>query len=209
MSARYRLVPALVALAAVAALVAVLAAHGGGHTSARSSGTASEVSGFDGAALPAGVAPAFTLEDQRGRSVSLSGLRGRVVLLTFSYSTCGAPCILIAQQVRGALDELSTRVPAVLIVSADPRADSRQSVARFLAAVSLSGRAEYLAGPPSRLPSVWRAYDITPASVNAKRFKRLVSLLLIDRSGRERVLFDGEVLTPEALAHDIRKLESG
>ena len=65
-------------------------------------------SGFDGAALPAGVpAPGFTLTDQSGRAVSLAGYRGQVVLIAFLDSTCGPTCILIAQQIRGALDELS------------------------------------------------------------------------------------------------------
>jgi len=31
-------------------------------------------------------------------------------------------------------------------------------------------------------------------------------VVLLDRSGRARVLFGPEQLTPEALAHDIRKL---
>jgi len=30
----------------------------------------------------------FTLRDQNGREVSLRALRGRVVVLTFMYSTC-------------------------------------------------------------------------------------------------------------------------
>ncbi len=47
------------------------------------------------------------------------------------------PASLIAQQIRGALDELPHPVP-VLIVSADPAADTPASVARFLAQVSLT-----------------------------------------------------------------------
>ena len=53
-------------------------------------------------------------------------------MLAFLYSTCGATCVLIAQQIRGALDELPRPVP-VLIVSADPRADTPARVKRFLA----------------------------------------------------------------------------
>ncbi len=71
--------------------------------------------------------------------MSLSSYRGQVVVLAFLYSTCGATCTLIAQQIRGALDELPQPVP-VLIVSADPAADTPASVARFLARVSLTGR---------------------------------------------------------------------
>jgi hypothetical protein len=34
-------------------------------------------------------------------------------------------------------------------------------------------------------------------------------VLLLDRAGRERVLFGIEQLTPESLAHDIGKLQAG
>ncbi len=80
-------------------------------------------SGFDGAALPANVrAHEFTLTDQSGRPTTLGRYRGRVVVLAFLDSSCSA-CVLIAQQIRGALDELA-RPPAVLIMSVDPSADT-------------------------------------------------------------------------------------
>jgi protein SCO1/2 len=181
----------------------------GGSSSSPSSAPAhgTGASGFDGAPLPGDVqAPGFTLIDQRGRRVSLADYRGRVVVLTFLYSRCGASCILIAQQIRGALEELR-RPPAVLIVSADPATDTRASVARFLEEVSLSGRVEYLTGPLSSLREVWRAYGVTPASISRTTFDRFASILLLDAQGRERVLFQSEVLTPESLSHDIGRLD--
>jgi protein SCO1/2 len=165
--------------------------------------------GFDGAALPAGIAaPDFTLTDQGGRSISLKQFRGRVTVLTFLSSTCGAACVLIAQQIRGALDELHDP-PPVLIVSADPRADTATNVSRFLAEVSLTGRVRYLTGPPPRLRNIWRSYRVTPASAGRRAFALHASVLLIDPQGEERVVFQSEQLTPESLAHDIGKLRTG
>jgi protein SCO1 len=218
---RKRRIPAIL-LAAVGALLVALAVvvivvgpssggSSGSSSDAPSHGT--DASGFDGAPLPGDVvAPGFTLTDQQGRQVSLADYRGQVVVLTFSYSRCGATCILIAQQIRGALEELQekdARPPSVLIVSADPAADTRASVARFLEEVSLSGRAQYLTGSLARLRKVWRAYGVTPASSNAATFDRFASILLLDGRGRERVLFQSEVLTPEALSHDIARLQGG
>jgi protein SCO1 len=204
----------VLALAAAAALAVVLVAvlSDGDKASTQTSAVspaASSGSGFDGAALGNGIpARPFTLSDQYGRPVSLGDYRGQVVLLTFLYSTCGATCILIAQQIRGALDELAHPVP-VLIVSADPAADTPAHIRSFLANVSLTGRAEYLTGPLSRLRPVWAAYGVKPASVGASRFDEYASVLLLDRAGEERVLFQTEQLSPESLAHDIRKLQNG
>lgn len=212
MGARARI--ALAALVAVALVVAtIVAVTSGGSSAGSGSGASSQTfttatsSGFDGAALPAGRrASDFSLTDQSGGRVSLGELRGQVTVLTFLYSSCGAPCILIAQQIRGALDELGRAVP-VLIVSTDPRADDPASVRRFLAQVSLTGRVRYLTGSLTQLRRIWRAYKVVPASAGRAAFARYASVLLIDRSGDERVLFQTEELTPESLAHDIGKLD--
>lgn len=163
-------------------------------------------SGFDGALLPAARAHELTLTDQRGRRISLRQYRGQVTILTFLSSTCRPTCPLIAQQIRGALDELDHTVP-VLIVSTNPAADTPASVHRFLGEATLIGRVEYLTGTRAELQPIWRAYDIAPAQLGDANSPHAASVLLIDRVGQKRDLFQVEQLTPEALAHDIRKLE--
>jgi len=163
-------------------------------------------SGFDGAALPSGIfAPAFSLRDQADSPVSLATYRGQVVVVAFLYSTCGSPCVVMAQQIRGALDELRKAVP-VLVISADPAADTPSSVERFLRKVSLSGRVRWLSGSPAQLRPVWHAFHVLAASAGRAAFARTASVFLIDRRGTERVIYQLEQLTPEALSHDVRKL---
>jgi protein SCO1 len=212
---RPRLAIALALLALVAGMALLVAVFtGGSSTPSHPPATVANPvgsGGFDGAELPGNVAaPNFTLTDQDGRSVTLSRFRGRVTVLTFLYSTCGAPCVVIAQQIRGALNELAEEhapPPAALMVSVDPTADTPARVGRFLAEVSLTGRVRYLSGPPPRLRSIWRAYDVTPASAGMKRFENYAKVLLIDGRGVERVLYETEQLTPESLTHDIGRLD--
>src|SRR6476620_9609305 len=111
MRPRTHLALALLAAIAAAALIAAVAVGGlGGGSGAVTSSPrgVNESSPFDGAALPLS-APIvnFTLSDQSGRHVSLGDYRGRVTLVTSAYAGCGRPCVLIAQQVRGALDQLA------------------------------------------------------------------------------------------------------
>lgn len=210
MPARPRNVMPALALMLVALLTGCSGGGGSSSTGSPAVSTGPEA-GFDGAPFPAGiVAPDFTLRDEEGGRVSLGEYRGRVVMLTFLYSTCGDTCIVIAQQIRGALDELESehaRLPVVLIVSADPAADTPAHVRRFLSEVSLSGRVLYLTGTLSQLRQVWRAYGVKPASVGARAFDEYAPVLLIDPSGHKRVLFEAEELTPEALSHDVDKLD--
>jgi len=205
---------ALALLVAVAAAALIVVAALGGFSGPGSSAPpqapqTAAASEFEGAALPPGApAPDFTLTDQHGRAVSLSGANGQVTVLAFLYTHCGGPCFLIAQQIRGALDQLG-RPARVLIVSADPAGDTAASVRRFLDETSLGGRVSYLTGTPAQLRSVWRAYSVTPADAGRAAFDRVATVTLLDGLGRRRVLYQQEQLTPEALAHDIGKLEGG
>jgi cytochrome oxidase Cu insertion factor (SCO1/SenC/PrrC family) len=203
-----RMALALLAGLLLIALILALALRGSPAPRHSATAPAPGASQFEGAALPSGIsAPSFSLRDQAGRRVALVGHDGRVTVLAFLYSRCAA-CTLIAQQIRGALDTLA-RTPRVAIVSADPAADTPARVRRFLAQVSLTGRAEYLTGAAAELRRVWRAYRVTPAVAGPTAFAQRASVLLIDARGRERVVFGPEQLTPEALAHDVGRLQDG
>src|SRR5439155_20947562 len=130
---------------------------------------------------------------------------GEVTMIAFVSSSCGPACVLIAQQIRGALDDLGRAVP-VLLVSVDPAADTPARVSGFLARMSLAGRARYLTGTPRALRPIWRAYGVRPPSAGRGAFERSATVLLLDRDGRERVIFGLEQLTPAGLAHDVRQL---
>jgi protein SCO1/2 len=202
------------ALAATALALAALAGcstGGSGGTSTAASAGGPSATGFDGALLPGGLRPyAFTLTDQYGRRVSLRALRGRVVVLAFLYTSSTTTAPLIAQQIRGALDELEPHTSGVsaLAVSVDPAADTPAHVRAFLRASALTGRLAYLTGSLAQLRPIWRAYHVVPASAGPRAYEESASVVLLDRAGAARVEFPLEELTPEALAHDVRKLES-
>jgi cytochrome oxidase Cu insertion factor (SCO1/SenC/PrrC family) len=200
----------LASATALALVIAVAAlSTGGSGSSSTQTATATNAGGFDGAPFPPGVlAQGFALTDQYGRRASLAAYRGQVVVLAFLYSDCAPACVLIAQQIRGALDELHRPVP-VLIVSVDPVADTPARVRGFLSSVSLSGRVRYLTTPRAGLLAVWQAYRITTPASGRASFERAASVILIDASGHERVIYQQEQLTPEALAHDIGRLQGG
>jgi protein SCO1/2 len=207
--------PTLIALATLLVLALGLAvvlggtgdhaAHGPSSSSSSTPVGSAETGGFDGAPLPPTPARGFTLTDQYGRRVSLRAYRGQVVILTFLATSQAGPSGLIAQQIRGALDDLGRPAPA-LAVSAAPAADSPARARAFLESVSLGGRMEYLTGTPAQLAPVWRAYRVTPYPTNRAAFERFASVLLIGPEGDERVEFGVEQLSPEGLAHDVEKL---
>jgi protein SCO1 len=146
----------------------------------------------------------FALRDQSGHVTRLSDYRGRVVVLTFMYSTCQDTCPVTASQIRGALDDLGQDVP-VLAVSVDPAQDTPYRARVFVQRQSLTGRMRFLLGTKAQLAPVWRDYGVQPEK--GKRLPHSDSTVLIDRSGRQRIGFETTAMTPEGLAHDIARLE--
>src|SRR5919201_6052584 len=161
--------------------------------------------GFAGALSPPNIPPKnFTLTDEDGKPISLRQYRGRVVVLTFMYSTCQDTCPVTATTIRGALDDLGHDVPA-LAVSVDPAHDTRDSAEAFLVKRGLSaGRMHFLLGTRAQLQPIWHAYGIQP---QGKGFEHTARVLVLDRHGRQRVAFPSEQLVDRDLAHDIRQLE--
>lgn len=200
MHPRLRLVlVALVACSAVA-IAAVLVADRGNDGDARSADR------FAGALRPAGVPPKdFALRDQDGRTARLAAYRGKVVILTFMYSTCRDTCPIQADQIRGAMDDLGDRVPA-LAMSVDPAGDTPGRARAFLAKHGLTGRMRFLLGSRAELSPLWRAYGVRPQGAD---FDHSAYVLLIGPDGRQRIGFPLDQLTPEGLAHDVRLLRRG
>ena len=168
--------------------------------------TRASADGFAGAVSPSDIAVRdFSLRDQDGKPASLRQYRGRVVVLTFMYSTCQDTCPVTAQTIRGALDQVGHDVP-VLAVSVDPANDTRDSAERFLVKQSMSaGRMRFLLGTRAQLQPIWKAYGIQP---QGKGFEHSAYVAVLDQTGRQRVAFTIDHLTDRDLAHDIRRLES-
>lgn len=161
--------------------------------------------GFQGSIRPAIPPQNFTLTDERGKRVSLSDYRGEPVILTFLYSTCEDTCPIAASQIRGALDRLGDDAVPSLAVSVDPANDTEERARKFLVQRQVIGRMKFLLGDRAQLQPIWRAYGIQP---QGKGFEHSAYVLLIDAEGRQRVSFPISHLTPEGLAHDVRKLQS-
>jgi protein SCO1 len=149
--------------------------------------------------------PDFALRDQHGQVVRLSRLRGRVVLLTFLYTHCPDVCPLTATNLNTALAQLggARKDVRVLAVSVDPKGDTPGSVAAFIRSHRLRPQFHYLTGTERKLRSVWRAYKVQAVPQGEAGVDHTLYTLLIDPSGKARVLFDVQA-RPSAIAHDVR-----
>jgi protein SCO1/2 len=196
MPARLRLALFVTGLLAITAIAGVLLFAVGSKTV--------PASGFAGASRPPDMPREdFGVRDERGAVLRLSDMRGKPVVVTFLYTTCKDTCPLTAQQIRIALDDVGHDVP-VVAVSVDPKNDTPQRARAFLLKQGLQGRMHWALGSSAQLQRLWDAYGIQPQGGDGEH---TASTILLDRRGTQRVGFATSVLTPDALAHDIAKLE--
>ena len=160
-------------------------------------------SGFAGAIMPKGLkAPDFELTNQQGDPISMQGLRGRPVIVTFLYTHCEDTCPAQAQVVKGALAELDDPVPAIAI-AVDPPNDTEESAKSFLAKQRVAGL-DFVLGSKAELQRLWKGFAIRPQTITEEHQARMT---LVDARGFQRIGYPGSEATPERIAHDIRLLE--
>ena len=151
-------------------------------------------------------APAISLHDATGRTVTLAAERGRFVLVTFLYTKCPDVCPLIAENLNAALRRLGpdrSRV-RVLAVSVDPKGDTAAAVRAYARRLHLLSQFRYLIGRPAALRKVWNAWHVK--TVRAPGVVQHVTYTaLVDPKGSERVLYDSSVRAAQVL-HDLRVL---
>ena len=163
-----------------------------------------------GEPLPSQIAPDFTLTDgPTGQVITLSSLKGQVVLLTFLYTRCPDACPLTAETIRAARDTLGDTAKDVVFVavSVDPQGDTPATTRQFVHDHNLDGSLRYLIGPQAALSRVWQMYSVAQAGDGANVLHS-DAIYLIDKNARGRVLLHSDV-TPADLATDLNILIQG
>ena len=131
-------------------------------------------------------APDFTLANQEGRAVSLSSLRGRVVLLTFLDSRCEHLCRIegpLLGNLQRALPEAER--PLIVVVSVNPE-DTAASVRAAARGWGWGpGEWQWLMGGLPQLADVWAAYGVD-VQQTPDALLHTGALYVIDGAGDER-----------------------
>jgi cytochrome oxidase Cu insertion factor (SCO1/SenC/PrrC family) len=158
-------------------------------------------------------APPIALADEHGRPVSLAGLRGKAVLLTFLDPVCVTQCPIEAQEFKQADALLGADASKVVMVAVNlnPLYSSTAYTSAFDRAEGLGGMRNwlFLTGRPAQLQPVWRAYGQASQTLPAgSMLGHSDSAFVIDPSGqmREELNFDpgpGTAATESSFATEL------
>ncbi|WIG57410.1 MAG: hypothetical protein OJF49_000154 [Ktedonobacterales bacterium] len=204
---RLRLLSRITVISLVVIVAAIMIIHS---ATTSASKPAPKLDGIDLGSAPA---PAFSLVDQSGATISLDQLQGHPVVVTFLYTHCPDACPLTAEKLHAAAQSLGPKASKVswVIISIDPVGDTPTAASQFLAAHHLDGEAHYLLGTQAQLQPIWDAYHIavSPNSDDGQAqvsgISHSVGVYILDAQGRERIFLDAE-FAPSTLASDLRAL---
>ena len=157
-----------------------------------------------------GPAPAFTLTAQDERRVSLADLRGKVVVLTFIYTTCVDTCPLLTAKMAALQGRLGAdfglRVFFVSI-TVDPERDTPAVLKGYGAAhgARFDGWA-FMTGTPGEIREVAKRYGIFYKKTARGDVDHTFLTSVIDARGRLRVQYLGVRFEPTELLDDVRSV---
>ena len=151
------------------------------------------------------------LVDQDGRPLRMADLRGRVVVLTAVYATCGYTCPMILGQARAALDALTPEERAevtVVGVTLDPERDDPVAMKRMADGQEVASPTfRLLTGPSGRVNEALDAMGVARRRDPATGvIDHSNVFLLLDRRGRVAYRFGLGDLQEQWLIEGLRTL---
>jgi protein SCO1/2 len=153
-------------------------------------------------------APDFVLLRDDGSTFRLSGMRGKIVLLFFGYTSCPDVCPTTLAELNQAFKQLGAEAERVQVVfvSVDPQRDTPERIQQYVN--HFNPRFIGLSGSETALTKIWKEYGVFREIVEGTSalgyiVNHTARVTLIDGDGNLRISFDFQ--TPvEDIVHDVK-----
>lgn len=157
-----------------------------------------------------GPAADFTLTTHTGARLSLRDLRGKVVAVTFIYTTCSDTCPLLTAKLVGLQGRLGGdfgRRVFFASVTVDPERDRPEALKRYAEAHGAHSPGwAFLTGTPGEIRDVKRQYGVVSRRNPSGDVDHTFLTSLIDGDGILRVQYLGVRFDPSEMLHDLKSL---
>jgi protein SCO1/2 len=155
-------------------------------------------------------APPFALTSQDGTPVSLADLRGKIVAVTFIYTSCTDTCPVLTALMAHVQDKLGRdfgeRI-AFVSITVDPERDTTEVLKQYADTfgADLKGWA-FLTGAPAAIRDVIRRYGVFAAKNANGEVDHTFLTSVVDRNGMLRVQYLGVRFNPDEFRRDLLSL---
>ena len=153
--------------------------------------------------------PDITLTNQNSRSISLSSLRGKPVLVGFIHTMCKGVCQMMTANMRSVASALPPAKAAdvtMLLITTDPADDRPPELLLYAKKQGLSGSGWILVtGPQDRIAQVMRLYGVKHEESD-DAMMHVMKLFLLTPEGALAHVYPGMKVSPQNVAADIETL---
>jgi protein SCO1/2 len=160
-------------------------------------------------------APAFSLTDQDGKTVRLADLKGKVLLVSFIFTTCSGSCpatthrmekVQAALQKRGLLRKHGVRL---LSITLDPARDTPGVLRRYMQLYDVDPASwSFLTGPRDKVTRTIAAWGMWVKPAANGQLDHPSRIFLVDSRGRVREIYNLNFLKPAWVVEDVELLLS-
>lgn len=156
------------------------------------------------------VVPDFTLTDQDGKRFRFASARGKLVLVTFIFTTCPDVCPLLTAKfaaIQRALTVEKRDDYLLLSITTDPQTDTSAVLKSYAERYKPDfHRWFFLTGSRDQLAKVWKEFGITVESAGPGQVRHTTLTTLIDRRGIRRFDYYTDRWQEKEILRDIDSL---
>jgi protein SCO1/2 len=159
-----------------------------------------------------GPAPQTVLVDSAGKRFDVATLRGKIVLVSFVYTTCNGVCpattrTLSRIQKRLQAAKLWGTSVAFVSITLDPDRDTPEVLGRYAQRFGADPSAwHFLTGPSRQVERVITAWGMWVKRASTGVLDHPSRIFLIDSRARQREIYNLEFLKPDSVIEDVRGL---
>jgi protein SCO1/2 len=156
-------------------------------------------------------APDFALVNQNARSVKLSDHQGKILLVSFVFTTCNGSCPATTHRlakIRAELDKQSRPPPVeFLTITLDPARDTPEALRKYIKLYDLPVKKwTFLTGPPEKVAKTIEAWGMWVKPTANGQLDHPSRVFLLDQQQRIREVYNVDMLRAADVLDDIELL---
>jgi len=153
-------------------------------------------------------APDFALINQDAKLVKLSDSKGKVLLVSFVFTTCNGACPATTHRlakIRAALDEQAKQRPVVfLTIALDPQRDTPEALRKYIKLYDLpANQWTFVTGTPDKVAKTIEAWGMWVKPAANGQLDHPSRVFLVDQLQRIREVYNVDMLRPAEVLEDI------
>jgi protein SCO1/2 len=157
--------------------------------------------------------PDFALTTQAGEPLRWDDLRGKVVLVSFVFTTCGGSCPATTHRMSQAAQALADRGLLkddrlrLLSITLDPARDTPEALRNYMKAYDADpAHWTFLTGPRRQVEKVHSAWGMWAKPAASGQLDHPSRVFLVDGLGRVREIYNLDFFKPAWVLEDVQLL---